>query len=98
VLKAVLRSLAHRYQDFVTAEGDPTHPASGLAAVYRERCSTIGRVIQAQLPDGTSLQGLADGVDDEGRLLVRELPDSPDSRVHVLSAGDVVHIRPAEPA
>jgi BirA family biotin operon repressor/biotin-[acetyl-CoA-carboxylase] ligase len=98
VLKAVLRSLAHRYQDFVAAEGDPTHPASGLAAVYRERCSTIGRVIQAQLPDGTSLQGLADGVDDEGRLLVRELPDSPDSRVHVLSAGDVVHIRPAEPA
>jgi BirA family transcriptional regulator, biotin operon repressor / biotin---[acetyl-CoA-carboxylase] ligase len=98
VLRAVLRALADRYQDFVAAAGDPTHPTSGLAAVYRERCSTIGRQVRAELPDGTALLGLADGVDDDGRLLVREQPDGPGSRVHALSAGDVVHIRPAEPA
>jgi BirA family biotin operon repressor/biotin-[acetyl-CoA-carboxylase] ligase len=69
-----------------------------LAAVYRERCSTIGRRVRAHLPDGTTLEGLADGVDDEGRLLVRERPESLDGRMHVLSAGDVVHIRPSEPA
>lgn len=98
VLRAVLRALADRYQDFIAAGGDPTHPTSGLAAVYRERCSTIGRLIRAQLPDGTTLEGLADGVDDEGRLLVRPQPENPDPRVRALSAADVVHIRPAEPA
>jgi BirA family biotin operon repressor/biotin-[acetyl-CoA-carboxylase] ligase len=98
VLRAVLRALADRYRDFTAAAGDPTHPTSGLAAVYRERCSTIGRLVQAQLPDGTTRLGLADGVDDEGRLLVREPPEGPDSTVHALSAADVVHIRPAEPA
>jgi len=98
VLRAVLRALASRYRDYTAAGGDPTHPTSGLAAVYRERCSTIGRLIQAQLPDGTTLSGLADGVDDEGRLLVREQPEGPESRIHALSAADVVHIRPAEPA
>jgi BirA family biotin operon repressor/biotin-[acetyl-CoA-carboxylase] ligase len=98
VLRAVLRALADRYQDFTAAGGDPTHPTSGLAAVYRERCSTIGRLVKAQLPDGTTRSGLADGVDDEGRLLVREHPEAPDGPVHALSAADVVHIRPAEPA
>jgi BirA family biotin operon repressor/biotin-[acetyl-CoA-carboxylase] ligase len=101
VLRAVLRALADRYQDFTAAAATSTDPrpwSSGLAAVYRERCSTIGRLVQAHLPDGTTLDGLADGVDDEGRLLVREQPDRPDGRVHALSAGDVVHIRPSEPA
>jgi BirA family biotin operon repressor/biotin-[acetyl-CoA-carboxylase] ligase len=107
VLRAVLRALADRYQDFIAAAPEASgqdperHSAAwpgGLAAVYRERCSTIGRSVRAHLPDGTTLDGLADGVDDEGRLLLREQPERPDSRVHALSAGDVVHIRPSEPA
>lgn len=98
VLRAVLRALADRYQDFIAAQGDPTHPTSGLAAVYRERCGTIGRLVRAELPDGTTRHGLADGVDDEGRLLLRVPPEGPDSTVFALSAADVVHIRPIEPA
>ncbi len=102
VLRAVLRALADRYRDF-TAAYPAEAPIDGgrpldLAAVYRERCSTIGRLVRAHLPDGTTLEGLADGVDDEGRLLVREQPENPDGRVHALSAGDVVHIRPSERA
>jgi BirA family biotin operon repressor/biotin-[acetyl-CoA-carboxylase] ligase len=97
VLRAVLRALAARYRDFDA--GDP-QAARSLAAAYRERCSTIGRQVRVQLPDGSVLEGLADGVDDDGRLVVLE-PD-PDGgiqgRTHLLSAGDVVHIRPAEPA
>jgi BirA family biotin operon repressor/biotin-[acetyl-CoA-carboxylase] ligase len=101
VLRAVLRALAERYQEFTetaaTSDGGPVWPI-GLAAVYRERCSTIGQLVRVQLPDGSTLDGLADGVDDEGRLLVREQPEGPGRRVHALSAGDVVHIRPAERA
>lgn len=92
VLRAVLRALAARYRAWSAAGGQPR---LGLAAEYRERCSTIGRTVQVQLPDGTALEGLADGVDDEGRLLVLERPSGP---VHALSVGDVVHIRPPEPA
>jgi BirA family transcriptional regulator, biotin operon repressor / biotin---[acetyl-CoA-carboxylase] ligase len=87
VLRAVLRALSDRYRDWTAVGGDPR---AGLAAVYRERCSTIGRQVRVQLPDGTTLEGLADGVDDEGRLLVRE---NGVDVVRALSAGDVVHIR-----
>lgn len=93
VLRAVLRALSARYQDWTAAGGDPR---AGLAAEYRERCSTIGRPVRVHLPDGGTVDGLAEGVDDEGRLLVRE--NRPDAAVRALSAGDVVHIRPAEPA
>jgi BirA family biotin operon repressor/biotin-[acetyl-CoA-carboxylase] ligase len=93
VLRAVLRALAGRYRDFEAADGDPR---AGLAAVYRERCATIGQHVQVHLPDGTTLTGLADGVDDEGRLMV--LDERPGGGTRLLSAGDVVHIRPAEPA
>jgi BirA family biotin operon repressor/biotin-[acetyl-CoA-carboxylase] ligase len=93
VLRVVLRALATRYRDWTAVAGDPRE---GLAAEYRERCSTIGRSVQVHLPDGGTLDGLAEGVDDEGRLLVRE--NRPDAAVRALSAGDVVHIRPAEPA
>jgi BirA family transcriptional regulator, biotin operon repressor / biotin---[acetyl-CoA-carboxylase] ligase len=104
VLRAVLRALAERYREFVAAAGEPANgsrrPPGPFrpAAAYRERCSTIGRLVRAQLPDGTTLTGLADGVDDEGRLLIREHPEAAAGRVHSLSAGDVVHIRASEPA
>jgi BirA family transcriptional regulator, biotin operon repressor / biotin---[acetyl-CoA-carboxylase] ligase len=87
VLRAVLRALSDRYRDWTAVDGDPR---AGLAAVYRERCSTIGRLVRVQLPDGTTVEGLADGVDDEGRLLLRA---GGDDVVRALSAGDVVHIR-----
>jgi BirA family biotin operon repressor/biotin-[acetyl-CoA-carboxylase] ligase len=89
VARAVLRAVGDRYDAWVAAEGQPR--ASGVAAAYRERCQTIGQVVRVELPGGESLVGDAEGVDDEGRLLVR----GPGGLVRPLAAGDVVHVRPA---
>ena len=89
VLRSVLRAIGDRYTSWVGAAGDQR--GSGIGAGYRERCRTIGARVSVELPDGTRLEGEAEGVDDEGRLVVR----SADGGVQRLAAGDVVHVRPA---
>ncbi|MGZ6825362.1 MAG: biotin--[acetyl-CoA-carboxylase] ligase [Mycobacteriales bacterium] len=71
VLRAVLRALAG-------ALGDRD------VASYREVCSTLGRQVRVELPGGESVTGLAEAVDDDGRLVVDGTP---------YAAGDVVHLR-----
>ena len=68
--------------------------ASGRAQVrVREavsaRCLTIGQQVRVELPSGGELRGLATGLDEDGRLLVRS-----EGEQHPISAGDVVHVRP----
>jgi BirA family biotin operon repressor/biotin-[acetyl-CoA-carboxylase] ligase len=93
VARAVLRALAERYGAWLAAGGDPV--ASGIASAYRETCVTIGRPVQVLLPDSSTLLGQAEGVDDEGRLLVRprRAGRAESETVLPLSAGDVVHVR-----
>jgi BirA family biotin operon repressor/biotin-[acetyl-CoA-carboxylase] ligase len=57
-------------------------PQDWLAS-YRDRCSTIGRRVRVELP-GSTLEGVAEGVDSDGRLVVDGRP---------VLAGDVVHLR-----
>jgi BirA family biotin operon repressor/biotin-[acetyl-CoA-carboxylase] ligase len=60
---------------------------SGPAAVlerYRSECSTIGREVRVDLPDGEVLSGTATGLDQSGRLVVSD---------RAIGAGDVVHVR-----
>lgn len=61
-------------------------PAAVLAS-YRTACTTLGRTVRVDLPDGTSFTGPADDVDDHGRLVVAG---------RVVGAGDVVHVRATE--
>ena len=69
--------------------------ASGVAAAYREACATIGRPVSGcELPSGEVLEGLADGVDDDGRLLLLD-DGRPGGGARALAAGDVVHLRSA---
>lgn len=90
VLRALLRAVGDRYTAWSGAGGDPR--ASGLAAGYRERCVTIGRAVVVHLPGAAELAGVAEGVDDDGRLLVRDADDV----LHALAAGDVVHVRASD--
>lgn len=71
LLRAVLRRLSG-------ALGD--RDAGG----YRTLCSTLGREVRVELPGGQSVTGVAEQVDDEGRLVVDGTP---------YAAGDVVHLR-----
>ena len=73
LLRAVLRSLRRALDDTV-----------GAAARYRELCGTVGRQVRLELPDGRTVTGTAERVDDTGRLVVGEI---------AYTAGDVVHLR-----
>jgi BirA family biotin operon repressor/biotin-[acetyl-CoA-carboxylase] ligase len=83
--RAVLRVLAGLLGDWQRHCGDP---GEGLRTAYVDACTTIGQRVEVLLPDGSSLEGNARGVDDSGRLLVGT------GRGQVaVSAGDVVHLR-----
>jgi BirA family transcriptional regulator, biotin operon repressor / biotin---[acetyl-CoA-carboxylase] ligase len=69
MLKAVLRALSLHDAD---KDG------------YRELCSTLGRRVQLNLPGGDVVEGEAESVDEQGRLVVDGTP---------YAAGDVVHLR-----
>ena len=60
---------------------------------YRTVCSTLGRVVQADL-GGRRVVGTAADVDESGHLII-EVTSAAGVERHVLSAGDVVHLRPA---
>lgn len=100
VLRAVLRGVAARYDAWTRAGGDPRR--SSVGAAYRERCATIGQQVRVELPGEEALTGEAEGVDDDGRLLVRahrsdhrgDHCDDHRGDVRALAAGDVVHVRP----
>jgi BirA family biotin operon repressor/biotin-[acetyl-CoA-carboxylase] ligase len=87
VLRAYLRQLATDLRAWEVADGDPRR--SGLGAAYREACATIGRRVEVHLPGAEPLTGVCEGVDDDGRLLVRD----GSATDHALAAGDVVHLR-----
>jgi BirA family transcriptional regulator, biotin operon repressor / biotin---[acetyl-CoA-carboxylase] ligase len=84
--KEVLRALARRYDIWQAAGG----ASSSILPAYREICATIGWTVTVELPGGESVDGLVTAVDDTGRLVVMS-----DDGATSVSAGDVVHVRPA---
>jgi BirA family transcriptional regulator, biotin operon repressor / biotin---[acetyl-CoA-carboxylase] ligase len=84
LLLGLLDAFRRRYDDWCAASGH------GPRTSYAAACSTVGRPVRVELPGGGSLSGTAVGVDGDGRLHVDD-----GRQVHVLGAGDVVHVRPA---
>jgi BirA family transcriptional regulator, biotin operon repressor / biotin---[acetyl-CoA-carboxylase] ligase len=87
LLAAVLAGLEDRYRAWSQVSGDAER--AGLRAEYAGLCATLGRRVRVELPGGRELDGLAAGVDTDGRLLVSIPPDA-DLPV---AAGDIVHLR-----
>jgi BirA family transcriptional regulator, biotin operon repressor / biotin---[acetyl-CoA-carboxylase] ligase len=63
-----------------------------VASTYRERCATVGRLVRVELP-GRTLVGRTEAINDDGHLVVRP---SGDGDLVEVTAGDVIHLRPAE--
>lgn len=87
LLGAVLGEFEQLYTVWAAAKGDAE--ASGLAPLYRELCSTVGRQVTVHLPGGELLETTATGIDGDARLVV----SGPDGE-RALNVGDVVHVRP----
>ena len=79
LLAALLAALERRLAQWRTDE-------AALLADYRAQCTTIGRLIEVDLPGGERLRGHVTGIDDGGRLLV-----SDGAKTTTVAAGDVVH-------
>jgi BirA family transcriptional regulator, biotin operon repressor / biotin---[acetyl-CoA-carboxylase] ligase len=87
LLIEILRSLEHWY---LTFRADPDPDRSGLLGAYRALSGTLGRSVRVELPASQTLDGVAEDIDEDGRLLVRPTNATSATRV---SAGDVVHLR-----
>lgn len=81
--RALLLRLGERVADWRAGK-------EGLAADYRDRSATIGAQVKVMLPGEQEIIGTAVSVDDQGRLVVES-----NGEHHAVSAGDVVHLRPA---
>ncbi|WP_100500383.1 biotin--[acetyl-CoA-carboxylase] ligase [Geodermatophilus chilensis] len=86
VLLQFLRTFERRYLAWAQTLGDPV--ASGLARDYLAWSSTVGADVVVTLPDGSTLEGVAESVDWDGRLVVRTAEG-----VVQLASGDVRHVR-----
>ncbi|MDV3126896.1 biotin--[acetyl-CoA-carboxylase] ligase [Mycobacterium sp. 21AC1] len=82
--RALLRHLATRLDSW--RRSDPA-----LADDYRARSMTVGSRVRAILPGDRTVEGVADSVDELGRLVI----DTGAGPVMV-SAGDITHLRPLE--
>ncbi len=83
--RAMLRELARRWREWESAGWS----VDDLAAAYRERCGTLGRLVRAELPGDRELVGVATDVDVEGRIVIKAEGESPVA----VSAGDITHLR-----
>lgn len=93
LLKSYLASFARLYRSFCNADGDPTAGLSGGPSLHKRVESvmvTLGKQVRAQLPGDHEIIGHATRLDEYGSLLVVDQ----DAREHVVTAGDVVHLRP----
>ena len=83
LIATILAALELIFQRWEVLDDD-----SLFAASYLRRCDTIGRRVRVVLAGGVTVEGQAEAVDHDGRLVVRT-----PSGLQTFSAGDVVHLR-----
>lgn len=86
LLKCILGELVSRIEQWRSGRGR----VSELMSDYRRRSATLGARVRAILPGDREVTGTACAIDDLGRLII----DTGAETVQV-SAGDIVHLRPA---
>jgi BirA family biotin operon repressor/biotin-[acetyl-CoA-carboxylase] ligase len=81
----ILRHLAARIAAWRTAGGAD----EALAADYRRHSCTLGARVRADMPGDRRVEGLAEAIDDTGRLVINT-----GNETVTVSAGDVTRLRP----
>jgi len=95
ILLNYLSRFAALYRSFCNADGDPSAGLAGGPSLHKRVEAvlvTLGREVRAQLPGDHELVGHASRLDEYGSLLVVDHS----GREHVVTAGDVVHLRPTD--
>jgi BirA family biotin operon repressor/biotin-[acetyl-CoA-carboxylase] ligase len=95
LLRNYLSRFATLYRSFCNADGDPTAGLAGGSSLHKRVEAvmvTLGREVKAHLPGDHELVGHASRLDEYGSLLVVDHS----GREHVVTAGDVVHLRATE--
>jgi BirA family biotin operon repressor/biotin-[acetyl-CoA-carboxylase] ligase len=87
LLADFLRSLDEQLDALASNHGDAA--AAGVIGEIEALCTTIGSDVVVSLPDGTALEGTAQRIDTEGRLVVTNRHGIEAA----VAAGDVVHVR-----
>ena len=96
LLKSYLSRFATLYRGFCNADGDPTAGMAGGPSLHKRvehLLTTLGKQVRAQLPGDHEIIGHATRLDDYGSLMVVDAA----GHEHVVTAGDVVHLRPWTP-
>ena len=65
------------------------YPDNVLADDYRTHSLTLGTRVRASLPGGRAVEGVAESIDELGRLCI-----STSAGTVTVSAGDIKHLRP----
>ncbi|OFJ78245.1 biotin--[acetyl-CoA-carboxylase] ligase [Rothia sp. HMSC069C10] len=97
VLTRLLSIFARRYHAFVRAGGDPERPdpltpdSLSLLDQARAATATLGASVRMSLPDGSTVEGTAEDLDAQGRILIRR----EDGALEPYAVGDIEHLRPA---
>ena len=86
LIVALMHHLAAVHAELSRGGGDRT----AVQTAYRNACLTTGREVDLHAPDGTVRRVRAVGIDVSGRLVV-----AAGGSEYAVSAGDVVHVRPA---
>jgi BirA family transcriptional regulator, biotin operon repressor / biotin---[acetyl-CoA-carboxylase] ligase len=96
LLKSYLSRFATLYRSFCNADGDPAAGLAGGPSLHNRVghvLTTLGKQVRAQLPGDNEIIGHATRLDEYGSLLVVDAG----GHEHVVTAGDVVHLRPWTP-
>ncbi|WP_427133113.1 biotin--[acetyl-CoA-carboxylase] ligase [Pseudarthrobacter sp. S9] len=96
LLKSYLSHFAVLYRSFCNADGDPAAGMAGGPSLHKRVeavLTTLGKQVRAQLPGDHEIIGHASRLDEYGSLMVVDAA----AHEHVVTAGDVVHLRPWAP-
>ncbi len=87
----VLAAFHRTVLEAVVALADGGAAAETVRSHVRGVCGTIGRRVRVELPDGSAVEADATGIDDEGRITIRDRPGVERS----VAVGDLTHLRHA---